>query len=570
MPRGAYRIIPGTSQMCSITQLRDPVLYLHDIPASITAKHLKSALPLATIDKFDEEARYAIVEFPSILLAKITMKSGVICSLGTSDVTLSVSVSPPERPDKAPQAAAGERPELDKTPTTGDDGRTEKRYSGSDLKEKNECRPTAGNVDRDQPSHACFSPGRSQRADRFAEKPTSVQAAPVADPITPQRLLKEQREQSDKRDSDHIRALEKKVIELQRQNDIAELESKSQQQQISNLKRVLEGSTLATDLQAVCDEKRGLEQKLEDLSLEVETMKFCQTQLEEERSQLLDSRDELQSTKAQLQALFCELEGTEREIAKTNYIVRAASFKHAHEISDLQRQLGIADSRCKMLELERDKPLWEEARVKREQKEQKEREMEQKRRAEEMHKMEDEERQKEEHRMKMEEKARVERERAQAEHEEKQKLRRQKWHEATKAEKQRCQRRDKEKWNLECWTDSQAVDRFLILMDEFETTPYSESQPLTSSSVPWPVLVKPRRFKVSDLDDWQAVDGFFKFARRYLQANVYKKMVMRARQMFHPDRWKSRSLLKTVMDDSVRSSLEAAGNKVSQAVNALQ
>ncbi|KAK0443219.1 hypothetical protein EV421DRAFT_537765 [Armillaria borealis] len=552
--------------MCSITQLRDPVLYLYDIPASITAKHLKSALQIATID-FDEEARYAIVEFPSILLAKRAMKSGVICSVsGTSDVTLSLSTRPPEPVDERPQAAAKERPGIDKIPPNGDGGRMEKRDPAPDLKEKNECRPTAGNVDRDQPS----SPSRSQRADQFAKKPPSVQAPPVADTITLQRLLKEEREQSDKRNSDHIRALEKKVIELQRQNDIAELESQSQRQQISNLERVLEGSTLATALQEVCDEKRVLEQKLEELSLEVETMKLCQARLEEERSRLLDARDELQSTKAQLQALCCELDDTDREIARTNYIVRAASFKHAHEILDLRRQLGVANSRCKMLELERDKSLWEEARVKRERKEQKEREMEQKRRAEEMHKMEDEERKKEDHRMKMEEEARVEREHAQAEREEKQKLQRQKWHEATKAEKRRCQRRDKEKWNLECWTDSQAVDRFLVLMDEFETTPYSESKPLTSSSVPWPVLVHPRRFKVSDLDDWQAVDGFFKFARRYLQVNAYKKMVMRARQMFHPDRWKSRSLLKTVMDDSIRSSLEAAGNKVSQAVNALR
>ncbi|KAK0227385.1 hypothetical protein EDD85DRAFT_853592 [Armillaria nabsnona] len=442
----------------------------------------------------------------------------------------------------------------------------DKRDPGLDLKEKNECKPTASDVTRDQP---CFSPGRSQRADQFVEKPPSVQAPPVTDTITLQRLLKKEREQSDKRNSDHIRALEKKIVELQHKNNIAELELQSQRQQMSNLKWALEGPTLATDLQAVCDEKRGLEQKLEDLSLEVETMKLCQAQLEEERSRLLDSRDELHSTKVQLEALCCELEDTEREIAKTNYVVRAASFKHVHEIFDLRRQLDVANSRCKMLELEGDKSPWEEARAKREQKEQKEREMEQKRRAEEMRKMEDEERQKEEHRMKMEEKARVERERAQAEREEKQKLRRQKWLEATKAEKRRCRGRDKGKWNLECWTDSQAVDRFLVLMDEFETTTYSELKPLTPSSIPWPVLVTPRCFKVSDLDDWQAVDGFFEFARGYLEVNAYKKMVMRARQMFHPDRWKSRSLLKTVMDDEIRSSLEAAGNKVSQAVNAL-
>lgn len=545
--------------MCSITQLRDPVLYLHDLPAAITAKHLKSALQIATID-FDEEGRYAIVKFPSVLLAKRAMKSGVICSVsGTSDVTLSLSTRPPEPLNERPQASA--KDQLD-----GDDGRTEKRDSGPAFKEKTDCRPTVDDVDRDQAS----SPSRSQRADQFAEKLPSAQAPLVVDPITLQRLLKEERERSDRRNSDHIQALEKKVVELQRQNDTAELESKIQRQQISNLKLVVEGSTLAAALQTACDEKRSLEQQLANRSWEVETMKFCQAQLEEERSRLLNTRDELQSTKAQLQALCCELEDTEREIARTNYIVRSASFKHAHEILDLRRELGVANSRCKILELERDKPFWEEARVKREQDEQNEREMEQKRRAEEMHRMEEEERQKEEHRMKMEEKARVERERVQAEHEEKKKLRRQKWHEATKAEKRRCHRRDKETWNLECWTDDQAVDRFLVLMDEFEKARYSESKPLTPSGVPWPVLVNPRRFKVSDLDDWQAVDGFFKFARRYLEVNAFKKMVMRARQMFHPDRWKSRGLLKTVMDDSVRSSLEAAGNKVSQAVNALQ
>ncbi|KAK0470773.1 hypothetical protein IW261DRAFT_928782 [Armillaria novae-zelandiae] len=550
-----------TSMMSSITQLRDPILYLHDLPPAITAKHLNSALQTATID-FDEEARYAIVKFPSILLAKIAMKSGVICAVsGTSDVTLSLSARPPEQLHEKLPATAKERPKIDKIPPDGHDGRVEKRDPGSGLKKKNDYRPT-GDVDRDQPS----SPNRLQRADQFTKKPPSTQAPYVVDTITLQRLLKEECERSDKRNYDHIQALEKQVTELQRQNDVAKVESKIQRQQIFNLEQALEGSTLQT----VCDEERGLEQKLAELTLEVETMKLFQVQLEEERSRLLHSRDELQSTKAELQALYRELEDTEREITKTNYIVRSASFKHAHEILDLRRQLGIANSRCKILGLEGDKSLWEEARVKREREEQKERETKQRRRAEEMRKMEDEERRKEEHRMKMEEEARAERERAQTEHEEKEKSRRQKWREATKAEKRRCQRRDKEKWNLECWTHSQAVDRFLVLMDEFETSQYSESKPLTPSGIPWPVLDNPRRFKVSDLDDWQAVDSFFKFARGDLQVNVYNKMVMRARQMFHPDRWMSRSLLKTVMDDSVRSSLEAAGNKVSQAVNALQ
>ncbi|KAG7440353.1 uncharacterized protein BT62DRAFT_938171 [Guyanagaster necrorhizus] len=539
--------------MSSGAHLKEPVLYLHDLPAAITAEHLRSALQLATI-VFDEESRCAVIKFPSILLARRAMKSGVICSVsGTSDVTLSFSASPPERLDETSQAAAEEQSGIDIIPPNGDNERIAKQGRDPDFKEKNECRLT--DVDREQSSHA----------DQFADKPPTPS---VADFIAVRQLLKEEREQSDKRNVDHVRVLKEKVIELQRQNDAAELELQSQRLQISNLKQNPD-KHLATALQAVCDEKHGLEQKLVELGLEVETMKLCQQQLEQERSQLLDSHDALQSTKEQVKVLCRDWEDREREIAQANRTVRAATARHAQEVVGLQRQLCVVNSRCKILELERDKLLWEDARVQREEKEQKEREMEQKRRAESMRKMEDEKRQKERLRTMMEEQARLERERAQAEYEEKQRLQRQKWHEATKAEKRRCQRRDKEKWNLESWTDSQAVERFLLLMDEFETTQYSESKPLTSAGIPWPVLVNPRKFKVTDLDDWQAVDGFFKVIRRHLERHLYKKVVMRARQMFHPDRWKSRNLLKSVMDDSVRSSLEAAGNKVSQAVNAL-
>ncbi|KAJ7143711.1 hypothetical protein C8R44DRAFT_758720 [Mycena epipterygia] len=49
----------------------------------------------------------------------------------------------------------------------------------------------------------------------------------------------------------------------------------------------------------------------------------------------------------------------------------------------------------------------------------------------------------------------------------------------------------------------------------------------------------------------------------------YGSLVEKVHRMFHPDKWKARGVLTTVMDEELRSSLETAGNVVAQAMTPL-
>jgi hypothetical protein len=46
----------------------------------------------------------------------------------------------------------------------------------------------------------------------------------------------------------------------------------------------------------------------------------------------------------------------------------------------------------------------------------------------------------------------------------------------------------------------------------------------------------------------------------------YKSLVEKVHRLFHPDKWKSRRSLVTVMDEELRKLLEEAGNVVAQAM----
>jgi hypothetical protein len=71
--------------------------------------------------------------------------------------------------------------------------------------------------------------------------------------------------------------------------------------------------------------------------------------------------------------------------------------------------------------------------------------------------------------------------------------------------------------------------------------------------------------------DWKAVEAFFARVKVQLAANVaeYKSLVEKVHRMFHPDKWRSRGLLATVMDDDLKTSLETTGNVVAQAMTPL-
>ncbi|KAJ7621004.1 hypothetical protein FB45DRAFT_753961, partial [Roridomyces roridus] len=112
------------------------------------------------------------------------------------------------------------------------------------------------------------------------------------------------------------------------------------------------------------------------------------------------------------------------------------------------------------------------------------------------------------------------------------------------------------------------------LLDEFEPTKFTaETRPLTFRAIPWPVLTDPQELCVEHIT-WGAVDAFFEEVQLQMivlqsgtnNVGEYVSLVGKLHRAFHPDRWKARGVLMTVMDDELRSSLEAAGNVVAQAM----
>ena len=126
--------------------------------------------------------------------------------------------------------------------------------------------------------------------------------------------------------------------------------------------------------------------------------------------------------------------------------------------------------------------------------------------------------------------------------------------EASRRERERRQRQQ-QRWALEPWTTQRALERYKILSEEFDSTKFCADLPLTMEAVPWPVLTPPARFSVTDVD-WEAVEKFFSGVREVMRAQDYKTLVEKSQRRFHPDRWRSRSLLKTVLDEMERDNMD--------------
>ena len=148
------------------------------------------------------------------------------------------------------------------------------------------------------------------------------------------------------------------------------------------------------------------------------------------------------------------------------------------------------------------------------------------------------------------------------------------WRDASQVEENRLTRRDIENWGAttKSWGPDMAVDRFLAVLQEFKDTSFTESHPLTLWAIPWPVLGDIQRLKISDMtseNGWDMVDKFFGYLKIKYKSDQarYRELCGAMRQAFHPDRWRSRNLLKTVFVEEERDRLEEAGNRVSQAVN---
>lgn len=141
---------------------------------------------------------------------------------------------------------------------------------------------------------------------------------------------------------------------------------------------------------------------------------------------------------------------------------------------------------------------------------------------------------------------------------------------AAARERARCQQRDASMWILRTsilWSTWRALERFKRISEEFDDIKFSDDQPLTFESVPWPALQFPSDLTI-ELIEWKVVEEFFTAVKSVLAMSPgeYKALVEKTHRRFHPDKWRSRRLLTTIADEGVREKLEAAGNAVAQAL----
>ena len=132
-------------------------------------------------------------------------------------------------------------------------------------------------------------------------------------------------------------------------------------------------------------------------------------------------------------------------------------------------------------------------------------------------------------------------------------------------ERLRCRKR-----NLVYFTrlGGNSIQWFEDVGTEFDAVKFDETQPLTFESIPWPLLSLPQKGVLEDID-WAAIDRFFAAMKDSIAEDKYKVLLEQAHRRFHPDRWLSRGLLNTVLDEGLRRRLEVAGGVVAQAITPL-
>ncbi|TRM70070.1 hypothetical protein BD626DRAFT_391274 [Schizophyllum amplum] len=210
---------------------------------------------------------------------------------------------------------------------------------------------------------------------------------------------------------------------------------------------------------------------------------------------------------------------------------------------------ALEESRRKLAELEKDRPLWEEQARKRAQSEHPD--------TTRVRAAEDAQRAAAEAQRQREAEARRAREAAEREEQQ-----RQQQEAARRAEERRQRQR---RFAYGPWSTARALERYRALAEDFDKTKFAADTPLGFEDVPWPVLHSPVNFTIEDVD-WAAVEAFFMAVRPSMRAQDYKTFVQKSHLRFHPDRWRSRGLLKAVLDDTERECLDVAANTVAQAL----
>uniref|UniRef100_A0A0W0FGR6 Uncharacterized protein n=1 Tax=Moniliophthora roreri TaxID=221103 RepID=A0A0W0FGR6_MONRR len=216
------------------------------------------------------------------------------------------------------------------------------------------------------------------------------------------------------------------------------------------------------------------------------------------------------------------------------------------------REAAIAESRRKLAELEKDKPLWEAEARKRAMWEKAEEEAQRLREAQ---RRWEEARQAEAVKQARVNAAREREEAARREREQ-------------KAQRQREKYQRQQRWSYGPWTTQRALEKYKVMSQSFDTTKFSDEEPLTFDTVPWPVLKHPASLSVEDVD-WSAVENFFQGVQPHMKSQDFRDLIEKSHRRFHPDRWRARGLLKTVANEAERGFLDVAANTVAQALTPL-
>ncbi|KAF9452400.1 hypothetical protein P691DRAFT_795093 [Macrolepiota fuliginosa MF-IS2] len=243
--------------------------------------------------------------------------------------------------------------------------------------------------------------------------------------------------------------------------------------------------------------------------------------------------------KQQERAVENETRRRERERRWLNEIMEEMQ----EDDDEATHRAAIEESRRKLAELERDRPLWEEeARQRRIREEAKQQAL----------KMKAEMHQREEDRKKAEAEAQARKEREQ---DEMQKREQEKSLKRERELREQEKRQRQQRWAYGPWTTQRALERYRVLSEAFDNTKFTPDCPLTVEDVPWPSLQSPVNFAVEDVN-WDSVERFFEAVRTHLRLQDYKALVEKSHRRFHPDRWRSRNLLKTVEDEAIRGCME--------------
>ncbi|KAI0699249.1 hypothetical protein BC835DRAFT_584725 [Cytidiella melzeri] len=140
--------------------------------------------------------------------------------------------------------------------------------------------------------------------------------------------------------------------------------------------------------------------------------------------------------------------------------------------------------------------------------------------------------------------------------------------EQEREELRRKTQQQQDRWSYGPWTTQRALERYKVLSEAFDAAQFTPENPITFLTVPWPVLHKPTKFTIEDVD-WGAVEGFFKAVRSHMRSQDYNALVEKSHRRFHPDRWRARRVLQSVQDDDLKACLEVAANTVAQALTPL-